>query len=70
MADKADLAQDLIEWRLQQVMAARVIAGAAANEAAGPECVDCGEEIPAARRERLPGVTTCVPCQTRREGRR
>lgn len=68
--DKADMAQELIEWRLEQVMAARVVAQPAANDAVDPDCVDCGEEIPAARRERLPGVTTCVPCQTRREGRR
>lgn len=70
MADKADIAQELIEWRMEQAMAARVATSQAANDAAGPECVDCGEEIPAARRERLPGVATCVPCQTRREGRR
>ena len=26
-------------------------------------CVECAEEIPAARRKALPGVTTCVQCQ-------
>ncbi|MBK1695860.1 DksA/TraR family C4-type zinc finger protein [Rhodovibrio salinarum] len=26
-------------------------------------CVECDEEIPAVRREALPGVTTCVACQ-------
>ncbi len=26
-------------------------------------CVECGEEIPEARRNALPGVTTCVACQ-------
>ena len=26
-------------------------------------CEDCGEEIPQARRDALPGVRLCVPCQ-------
>ncbi|MCF8483233.1 MAG: DksA/TraR family C4-type zinc finger protein [Rhodospirillum sp.] len=26
-------------------------------------CVECGEEIPEARRKALHGVTTCVACQ-------
>ncbi|HEY2178270.1 MAG TPA: DksA/TraR family C4-type zinc finger protein [Caulobacteraceae bacterium] len=30
-------------------------------------CVECGEEIPEARRRALPGVTTCVPCQSGRD---
>jgi len=32
------------------------------------ECVECGEEIPKARREALPGVKTCVLCQAERDG--
>lgn len=67
--DSADIAQELIEHRLQQSLATRQVAQTVAG--VGPvDCEDCGEEIPAARRERLPGVTTCVPCQTIREGRR
>ncbi|MBS0363613.1 MAG: DksA/TraR family C4-type zinc finger protein [Proteobacteria bacterium] len=31
------------------------------------ECVECGEEIPAARRKALPGVTTCIACQSGRD---
>jgi phage/conjugal plasmid C-4 type zinc finger TraR family protein len=34
---------------------------------AGPSlthCEECGEEIPAARREAVPGVRLCVPCQS------
>lgn len=27
-------------------------------------CEDCGGEIPQARREALPGVRRCVPCQS------
>jgi phage/conjugal plasmid C-4 type zinc finger TraR family protein len=33
-------------------------------------CDECGEPIPAARREALPGVRTCVPCQSGRDARR
>ncbi|MFI4951420.1 MAG: DksA/TraR family C4-type zinc finger protein [Caulobacterales bacterium] len=31
------------------------------------ECVECGEDIPARRREALTGVTTCVACQSSRD---
>jgi phage/conjugal plasmid C-4 type zinc finger TraR family protein len=31
------------------------------------ECVECGEEIPAGRRKAMPGVTTCVACQSTRD---
>ena len=30
-------------------------------------CVECGEEIPVARRKAVPGVTTCVRCQAERD---
>jgi len=32
-------------------------------------CVECGEEIPPARRQALPGATTCVACQSGRDRR-
>lgn len=32
-------------------------------------CDDCGEDIPAARREAIPGVRTCVACQSARDSR-
>jgi phage/conjugal plasmid C-4 type zinc finger TraR family protein len=28
-------------------------------------CEECGESIPEARRRALPGVRTCVPCQSK-----
>jgi phage/conjugal plasmid C-4 type zinc finger TraR family protein len=31
------------------------------------ECDDCGEPIPKRRREALPGVRTCVACQSERD---
>ena len=30
-------------------------------------CDECGEPIPEARRKALPGVRTCVPCQSSRD---
>jgi phage/conjugal plasmid C-4 type zinc finger TraR family protein len=33
-------------------------------------CDECGEPIPEARREALPGVRTCVSCQSARDARR
>jgi phage/conjugal plasmid C-4 type zinc finger TraR family protein len=30
-------------------------------------CVECGGEIPQARRRALPGARTCVPCQAGRD---
>lgn len=32
-------------------------------------CVECGDEIPEGRRLALPGATTCVRCQSGRDGR-
>jgi phage/conjugal plasmid C-4 type zinc finger TraR family protein len=39
------------------------------GESAG-KCDECCAPIPEARREALPGVRTCVACQSRRDGRR
>ena len=33
------------------------------------ECDDCGEPIPERRREALPGVRTCIACQSARDAR-
>ena len=43
---------------------ARMTSGEAATH-----CDDCGEPIPERRREALPGVRTCVPCQSERDGK-
>ena len=34
-----------------------------------PECTACGDDIPEARRRALPGVRTCLRCQTERDKR-
>ena len=33
------------------------------------ECVECGDDIPQARRRALPGARTCVACQSARDAR-
>lgn len=43
---------------------------ARARMPAGPSlthCEECGEEIPEARRRALPGVRTCIACQSGRD---
>jgi RNA polymerase-binding transcription factor DksA len=32
-----------------------------------PYCAICGDDIPEPRRRALPGVRTCVPCQSGRD---
>jgi phage/conjugal plasmid C-4 type zinc finger TraR family protein len=46
------------------------VRGARARMPAGESleyCEDCGEAIPSRRREALPGVRTCVGCQSQRD---
>lgn len=48
------------------------VEGARARLPQGPgteECVECGDDIPKARRDALPGVTRCVDCQAGRDQR-
>jgi len=45
---------------------------ARANMPAGvaeKNCLECGDEIPEARRRALPGVRTCIACQSERDRR-
>ena len=59
--------QDQIDDTVKDaVLAAR--ARMASGEGA-THCDDCGEPIPERRREALPGVRTCVPCQSERDGK-
>ncbi|WP_321324068.1 DksA/TraR family C4-type zinc finger protein [uncultured Parasphingorhabdus sp.] len=37
---------------------------------AAPYCIECGDEIPEARRRALPGTRTCVTCQSERDSDR
>lgn len=49
---------------------ADAVKGARARMPAGESlthCEDCGEPIPPRRRDALPGVRTCVACQSERD---
>jgi len=60
MSDAADLANEIIELRLQESLhKVRQVIGVSALE-----CQECGAPIPEARRTALPGVQTCVHCQS------
>ena len=48
------------------VLAARARIPAGEGET---HCIECGDEIPPARRRAMPGALTCVPCQSDRDGR-
>lgn len=64
MADDADSAQQRTEQLINTGIARvrqRLISDGAEL------CQDCGEEIPPMRRQSLPGVVTCVECQSARE---
>jgi phage/conjugal plasmid C-4 type zinc finger TraR family protein len=52
--------QDQIEQSIADAVehARQALAGAGR-----PDCEDCGEPIPEARREAVPGVRRCVACQ-------
>ena len=60
--------QDQIDDTVKDAVAAaraRMPAGGSARF-----CDECGEPIPEARREALPGVRTCVACQSLRDAQR
>lgn len=67
MADNADRAAELMEHRMATALRARQTQPPPVT---APECEDCGEEIPAARRRALPWAARCVECQTVMEGRK
>ncbi|MBB6124870.1 DksA/TraR family C4-type zinc finger protein [Sphingobium subterraneum] len=57
--------QDQIEDSIKDAVAA-ARAGMPVGEAL-EECENCGEPIPERRRAALPGVHTCVACQSERD---
>ena len=63
--------QDQIDDTVKDaVLRARAqLAAKSESAASASECEDCGEPIPRRRRTALPGVSTCVPCQSQRDAR-
>ncbi|WEO73790.1 TraR/DksA C4-type zinc finger protein [Agrobacterium vitis] len=56
---------ELAEERVEQERAAKVAAARAdLNKVGADECVDCGRQIPLARRLAYPAAARCIDCQT------
>nr|WP_315448089.1 TraR/DksA C4-type zinc finger protein [uncultured Pseudomonas sp.] len=71
MADIADFANDLVQERIDQALAARLLAAKPALAAHSfLYCEVCDEPIPEARRLAQPGCTQCVECLALEEVRR
>ncbi|MGP5308068.1 TraR/DksA family transcriptional regulator [Vreelandella alkaliphila] len=64
MADNADIAAELMERRMEAALSSRLSLYIPNPD---PECEDCGQEIPQARRDAAPWATTCIECQSIRE---
>lgn len=67
--DKADIAGEYIDWRLEQALKARQEATPPTTLSSRAICKECEDPIPAERRKAIPGVQFCVACQTYLEGR-
>lgn len=67
--DIADQASDREMADREFALAARRAARPAGRSAgrSASHCLDCGEPIPEARQQAVPGVTLCVECQTVQE---
>ncbi|MGU9827302.1 TraR/DksA family transcriptional regulator [Pseudomonas sp. LF242] len=70
MADIADFANDLVQERLDQALAARSALKPAIVAHSFMFCEGCETPIPLARRVAIPGCTQCVSCQTIDEARK
>lgn len=60
MADNADIANELMQARMDALLAAPP---ATMVLASALECESCGVDIPEARRLAVPGCQLCVECQ-------
>ncbi|WP_348826808.1 TraR/DksA family transcriptional regulator [Halomonas sp. RT37] len=62
MADNADIAAEIQERHLEGALTNRP-RWIGIDWAGSAECEECGDEIPAARRQAAPWATTCIECQ-------
>lgn len=69
MTDIFDRASEL-ELRQREDAIARHRAYVAPPTDGLADCIDCGVEIPAERREAAPGATRCINCERTAEARR
>lgn len=63
VADIADFANDLVQERIDQALAARNAAKPALAAHSFLFCESCENPIPEGRRIAVPGCTQCVTCQ-------
>ncbi|WP_275286894.1 TraR/DksA family transcriptional regulator [Halomonas elongata] len=68
MADNADRATDVVQQHVDTALANRPTWTGV--DMARAECEECGDEIPAARRQAAPWATTCIDCQEINERKR
>lgn len=61
MADVADIAADIEQERLSVILRNRK---PMSTQPSALYCDECDRDIPEVRRRALPGVRTCVDCQT------
>lgn len=67
MADVIDVANEQVDYQLQVALQRRV---RPVTKPSAQFCDDCGEPIPAKRRQLVAGCETCTSCQELRERRR
>ncbi|WP_415642265.1 DksA/TraR family C4-type zinc finger protein [Sphingomonas antarctica] len=60
-----------VQDQIDDTIADAVIAARArlSHGAGAEDCDDCGDAIPAKRRAAVPGVRTCIACQSLRDAR-
>jgi phage/conjugal plasmid C-4 type zinc finger TraR family protein len=61
--DDIDRAQHHNEQHLAQALAAHKAGRARPTSSSATHCLDCGDPIPLARRQAVPGCVRCVVCQ-------
>lgn len=69
MADDIDLANDIVQERLDQALAQRRALKLSQPAHSFLFCESCDDPIPTARRLAIPGCTHCVGCQSIAETR-
>ena len=64
VADIADFANDLVQERIDQAVAARLALMSNTAQHSLMFCDECDDPIPEARRLAQPGCTLCIECKT------
>ena len=65
--DDCDRANDSNDFHLDLVTKKRPRPGISETGESSEICTECGDIIPIARREAMPGCTLCIKCQTELE---